>query len=105
MELIVLTKSQTIDFFTFISLSNHPPNVIKQVPNSIQRRLSKKLSNEEIFNTAKREYENALQVGSKLILNTPKINDKNQKIALELLFGLTHHSPKQYPQMLQTFSD
>ena len=38
-------------------LSNHPLNVIKQIPNSIQERLSKKSSNEEIFNTKKCEYE------------------------------------------------
>ena len=39
------------------SLLNHPPNVIKQIPNSIQERLS----NEEIFNTAKCGYEDALK--------------------------------------------
>ena len=43
------------------SLSNHPPNVIKQIPNSIQERLSKNSSNGEIFNTAKYEYEDALK--------------------------------------------
>ena len=43
------------------------------------------------------------KVDSKLILNTPKINDKNQKIDLEILFGLTHHSTKQYPQILQKY--
>ena len=62
MELIVLTKSQTIGFFTFIVyLSNHPPNVLKQIPNSIQERLSKNLSNEEIFKTAQCEFEDALK--------------------------------------------
>ena len=39
------------------------------------------------------------KVGSKLILNTPKINDKNQQIDLELSLGLTHHSTKWYPQI------
>ena len=43
------------------SLSNHPPNVTKQIPNSIQERLSKISSNGDIFNTAKREYEDALK--------------------------------------------
>ena len=33
-------------------LSNHAPNVKKQISNSIQDRLSKNMSNEEIFNTA-----------------------------------------------------
>ena len=43
------------------SLSNHSPNVIKQIPNSIQERLSKNLFNEEIFNTAKCEYKDVLK--------------------------------------------
>ena len=43
------------------SLSNYPSNVIKQIPNSIQERLSKNSSNEEIFNTTKCEYEDALK--------------------------------------------
>ena len=43
------------------------------------------------------------KVGLKLFLNIPKINDKNQKIDLKILFGLTHYSAKQYPQMLQRF--
>ena len=36
-------------------LSNHPPNVIKQIPNSIHERLSKNSSNEEIFSREKCE--------------------------------------------------
>ena len=43
------------------------------------------------------------KVGSKLILNTPKNNNKNQKLELEILFGLTYHSTKHYPQVLQKF--
>ena len=43
------------------SLSNHPPNIIKQILNCIQERLSKNSSNEEIFNTEKCEYEDALK--------------------------------------------
>ena len=39
-----------------------------------------------------------IKVGSKLILNTPKINDKKQESGLEILFSLTHHSAKRYTQ-------
>ena len=39
MELIVLTTSQMILYIH--SLSNHPPNIIKKIPNSIQKKLSK----------------------------------------------------------------
>ena len=35
------------------NLSNHPPNVIKQIPNSIHERLPKSSSNEEIFGSTK----------------------------------------------------
>ena len=43
------------------SSSNHPPQIIKQLPNSISERLSKNSSNQEVFNTAKVEYEDALK--------------------------------------------
>ena len=46
------------------------------------------------------------KMGSKSILNAPAINDIKQKMELEILFGLPHHSTKQCPQMLQKiFSD
>ena len=43
------------------SSSNHTPQIIKQLPNSISERLSKNSSNQEVFNTAKVEYEDALK--------------------------------------------
>ena len=39
----------------------HPRQIIKQLPNSISERLSKNSSNQEIFNTAKVEYKDALK--------------------------------------------
>ena len=41
--------------------SNHPPQIIKQLPKIINDRLSKNSSNEEVFNESKGEYENALK--------------------------------------------
>ena len=41
--------------------SNHPPNIIKQIPTMIAKRLSKLSSNEEIFNNQKTKYEEALE--------------------------------------------
>ena len=41
--------------------SNHPPQIIKHLPTSTTKRLSKNSSSIEIFNTAKVEYENALE--------------------------------------------
>ena len=40
--------------------SNHPPNIIKQLPKSIEQRLSNNSSNETIFNEASPLYEKAL---------------------------------------------
>ena len=40
--------------------SNHPPNVLKQVPIGINKRFSTISSREEDFNANKQEYQNAL---------------------------------------------
>ena len=40
--------------------SNHPPQVIKQLTNSINKRLCENSANEQVFNTVKPVYENAL---------------------------------------------
>ena len=41
-------------------LSNHPPLVLKNIPESINKRLSTVSSNEEMFNTAADQYQEAL---------------------------------------------
>ena len=41
--------------------SNHPPQIIMQLPKIISDRLSRNSSNKEVFNTAKRDYEEALK--------------------------------------------
>ena len=41
-------------------LSNHPPSIIKQLPLSVERRLSKLSSNEKIFNDSIPIYQEAL---------------------------------------------
>ena len=41
--------------------SNHPPNIIRQIPKTIEKRLSEHSSNETIFNDAKPMYEKALK--------------------------------------------
>ena len=41
--------------------SNHPPNIIKQIPASINRRISDNSSNEDAFNKAKPVYNSALK--------------------------------------------
>ena len=64
------------------------------------------MSNEEILNTGKCQYEDALKKsGFKVDFKYTKIEDKNQKIDFKILFGLNHHSTKQYPQMLEKLFD
>ena len=41
--------------------SNHPPNIIKQIPTMVAKRLSKLSSNEEIFKNKRKKYEEALE--------------------------------------------
>ena len=41
--------------------SNHPPEILKQIPISISNRLSQNSSSEEIFNASKGEYEESLK--------------------------------------------
>ena len=41
--------------------SNHPPQVLKQLPKSIEKRLSEISSSKEIFDNSKHLYEKALQ--------------------------------------------
>ena len=43
------------------NLSNYPPHTIKHLPTSINQRLSKNSSKEEIFNKSKANYEKALK--------------------------------------------
>ena len=67
--------------------SNHPPNIIKDIPISVNKRLNQNSSSKEIFNESKKEYEEALkQSGYKnfeLKYNPekqiPKKNNKNRK--------------------------
>ena len=40
--------------------SNHPPNIIKNIPESINKRLSAISSNEAVFNEAAPKYQEAL---------------------------------------------
>ena len=64
------------------TLSNHPPNIIKQLPASIADRLSQNSSSEQIFNRAKTDYEIALTksgYNTKLEFRPPQEPDNNTK--------------------------
>ena len=63
--------------------SNHPSNILKQLPTSINKRLSTNSSNETIFNEAKTEYENALKNSGyknfKLKFDKPKTRTRKRR--------------------------
>ena len=41
--------------------SNHPPNILKELPNAINKRVTDISCNQDIFDTAKSTYEQALR--------------------------------------------
>ena len=98
--------------------SNHPPNVIKQIPKTIEQRLSNHSSNETIFNQSKIPFEKALnESGYQETLsynpttmeNRPKNRKRNitwfnplynknviTKIGHKFLHLISKHFPKQH---------
>ena len=59
-----LTEDRTILYVNLLYVntsSNHPPQVVTQLPTLTDKRLSKNSSSIEIFNSAKVEYEIALE--------------------------------------------
>ena len=59
--------------------SNHPPQIIKQLPNSINDRLTANSSNNEIFTAAKYDYEEALKKSGYKSVNLKYQPDQNEK--------------------------
>ena len=58
--------------------SNHPPNIIKEIPKTIEKRLSRLSSNENIFNEAATYYEEKLEEsGHKIKLKYQQENIQN----------------------------
>ena len=61
--------------------SNHPPNIIKQLPKNIETRLSKLSSNEKIFYESAKYYEEKLKNSgykTKLTYSPPQITNNNK---------------------------
>ena len=72
--------------------SNHPPNIIKQIPKTIEKRLSQLSSNEDIFNESEPFYEDKLhQSGYQQKLKYNPVNTKthNERNTKEIWSGLT----------------
>ena len=80
--------------------SNQPPNILKQLPKSIAKRISGTLSSEEIFNKSIKIYsKHSRRVASRMKSNIHQMRCKNlekriEENAKERLFCLTHPIPK-----------
>ena len=62
--------------------SNHPPSILKNIPESINRRLSELSKNEDVFNEAAPQYQNALKNSGynfELKFNPPTQNSRRNK--------------------------
>ena len=57
-------------------MSNHPPQILAQIPKIINGRLSRNSSNEEVFNMSKEEYQKSLKY---IHLKFNKVDRSNQK--------------------------
>ena len=80
--------------------SNHPPQVLKELPKTIGKQISTISSSREIFESSKIEYENALKISGykdRLVYENSSVNenDKNEKKKRResaILFGIIHHT-------------
>ena len=63
-------------------LSNHPPSIIKNIPESVNRRLSSISSNEQVFNAAAPQFQEAIKKSGydyKLKFNPPSTEQSQKK--------------------------
>ena len=74
----------------------HPLQIIKQLPTSINERLSENSTNEEILNKSKADYEKAIKDSGfqSTQLEYKRTAKKQTKMEAELLHGSTHYSTK-----------
>ena len=81
--------------------SNHPPNIIKHIPASIETRLPNPSSTETIFKESTRHYENNLrQSGYNKKLSYKPTDTKHQNIVSirEKSYGLIYRLAKMFLQ-------
>ena len=77
--------------------SNHPPSIIKNIPDVVNRRISTISSNEEMFNSSKQFYEDALKSSGYNIKNLefskqPPVNKHTTKKKRKRnIIWYTHH--------------
>ena len=84
--------------------SNHPPNILRNIPLSINTRLTEISSDEESFQRASQQYQQALQNSGykhqlkyKHPLNHTTTQTRNRR---RNIIGTIHHLVKMYQQIL-----
>ena len=87
------TKPNTVPLYVHCQ-SNHPPSVLKNIPDAINKRLSKISCNENVFNSAIPAYQEALEkmgYKHKLIFD-PQVGKLKQEVRIgkEKSAGSTH---------------
>ena len=96
------TKNQIIYIIQHIHVeSNHPPNIIKQIPKTIEKRLSQLSSSEEIFNESAPFYEDKLHQSGyqqKLEYNPANTEIHNKRNHKGNIIWFNPLSVKMYPQ-------
>ena len=77
--------------------SNHPPNVLKNIPLGINQRLSRISANEEVFNKAAPPYQQALDKSGfkhKLKFEPPAPEKPKKRHRKKISFGSIPHFPQ-----------
>ena len=88
--------------------SNHPPQIIKELPKIINDRLSRNSSNADIFNSSKEEYETALKnsgyknIDFKYIAENKNDNRRNRQKNIKCF---DRHFTKQFQLTLENDSE
>ena len=87
--------------------SDHPPSIIKEIPRSIEKRLSTFSSSKNIFQESAVYYEKCLKSSGykiKLQYQQPKETIKAKRKENVILFGSIHHTASQLKPISRQYS-
>ena len=90
------------DFLYVNAHSNHPPIVTQNIPLNIEKMINDLCSNEDIFNKAKCDFQDALKESGYdyNIEFKEKIIRKRKELEVDRFYGLIHHIPAMSKQTL-----
>ena len=95
------TKEGNIPLYVH-KTSNHPPSILKNIPKSINRRLSEISSDKECFDNAKHVYQEALNKSgyttTSPTMNPPARHHRHGNTDKETSYGTTLHTARTWKQ-------